>query len=183
MSTLVAPRPTQQGITAYTAASGYPSNELADYATSLRGVSGFLGQPLPILKSRRFAQIEINGPAPKLVRVAAARVNELLAMPHGWDSYGGRPISASAAMTAISWLDEIVMPGLPSPSVVPGSDGSIQFEWHMRGIDLEVLFPPSGDPEFLYVDHSTGKELEGHVSSSNQYGRGFVHTLATRVAR
>lgn len=121
------------------------------------------------------------GPAPKIMREVIARINELFTLPNNWDSYGGRPISFTAAMAAISWLDDYSEDKLPVPSVVPGSDGSVQLEWHIHGIDLEVLFPPSGTPEFVYEDHNTNTQQDGFLALENQDGRVFVQQIAAQT--
>ncbi len=46
------------------------------------------------------------------------------------------------------------------PFVVPTSGGGIQFEWHTRGIDLEVEVVQPGRIVALFADSRTGEEWE-----------------------
>ena len=55
-----------------------------------------------------------------------------------WDSYSAKVIPASTRVAAVTLLREIATQNLPPAHVVPVSDGSIQIEWHTRGIDLEL---------------------------------------------
>lgn len=68
-------------------------------------------------------------------------VNQLKALQllqFNWDSYGGVPVRGEVLRSAANLLCEMAGKRTPVPSVVPTSDGSVQVEWHTRGIDLEV---------------------------------------------
>lgn len=72
-----------------------------------------------------------------LVRV----VNQLKALQFlqfNWDSYGGVPMRSLILRSAANLLCEMAGQRTPVPSIVPTSDGSVQVEWHTRGIDLEI---------------------------------------------
>lgn len=66
------------------------------------------------------------------------KLNELIDLPVGWDGYKGKPVSSETAYAVADLLNMICLPNTPEPSFVPGSDGSVQFEWHVNGIDIEV---------------------------------------------
>lgn len=51
----------------------------------------------------------------------------------GWDGYGGRVPTAEAMRTARLM------------SLVPGGDGSLQFEIHAGGYDVEIYIAPHGE--------------------------------------
>lgn len=79
-----------------------------------------------------------NAPLPPWWNSARSRLNELGKLAPGWDSYGAKVIASSARAAAIDVLRQITTRKTPPPSIVPTSDGSIQIEWHTRGIDLEL---------------------------------------------
>lgn len=67
-----------------------------------------------------------------------ARLNHLGQLRPGWDSYKAQAISHSARAATLQLLQEIAGRNTPQPILVPTPDGSIQIEWHTRGLDLEV---------------------------------------------
>jgi hypothetical protein len=69
------------------------------------------------------------------VRVA---LEELRDLRKNWDSYGAEPVSPAMIGAAYELLQQIAPAKVPMPSIVPTSNGSVQIEWHTRGIDLEV---------------------------------------------
>jgi hypothetical protein len=71
-------------------------------------------------------------------KVLVQRFNELTALRPGWDGYGGKPVSFTCARFAADLLQRLYDGALPPPSLVPGSDGTLQFEWHMNQYDIEV---------------------------------------------
>jgi hypothetical protein len=66
------------------------------------------------------------------------RFNHLTALPVGWDGYGGRPVSFSCAVFAANVLEQLCDAELLPPQIVPGSDGTLQLEWHVAGVDVEI---------------------------------------------
>jgi hypothetical protein len=66
------------------------------------------------------------------------KFNDLTALQIGWDGYGGRPVSFTCASFAANLLERLFDEALPPPSLVPGSDGTVQFEWHINQYDVEV---------------------------------------------
>jgi hypothetical protein len=67
-----------------------------------------------------------------------SKFNELTALRVGWDGYNGQPVSFTCASFAAKLLERLYDDVLPLPSLVPGSDGTLQFEWHINQYDLEV---------------------------------------------
>lgn len=84
-------------------------------------------------------------------------LNKLTALPPNWDSYGARQINVSCAAVAFHVLMDAMREDTPAPAIVPTSDGHIQFEWHMRGIDLEVEVISPVDINVMYEDHYSGQ--------------------------
>ena len=67
----------------------------------------------------------------------------LTELSDGWDGHDGIPVKTEIAYFAIQIIKEIVCLNMPKPSVVPGSDGTLQLEWHKNGFDIEIdIFEP-----------------------------------------
>jgi hypothetical protein len=47
-------------------------------------------------------------------------------------------VSFTCAQFAANLLERIFDSDLPAPSLVPGSDGTIQIEWHRNQYDVEI---------------------------------------------
>lgn len=66
------------------------------------------------------------------------RFDRLTSLPRGWDGYTGMPVSFTCAHFAATILERLFVDDVPPPTLVPGSDGTIQFEWHRNQYDVEV---------------------------------------------
>jgi hypothetical protein len=66
------------------------------------------------------------------------RFSELTSLPRGWDGYSGLPVSFDRAQFAANLIERICIEGIPAPQLVPGSDGTIQIEWHVNQFDIEI---------------------------------------------
>lgn len=66
------------------------------------------------------------------------RLDELTSLPVGWDGYMGRPVSFQCANFVAKMLERLHRDNVPAPSLVPGSDGSLQVEWHRNNFDVEL---------------------------------------------
>ncbi|HRQ73240.1 MAG TPA: hypothetical protein PLU35_09455 [Phycisphaerales bacterium] len=131
----------------------------------------------------RTLRLDVPGSTETATRTAVARLNEILGLRSNWDSYGAKPIDSTAAVAALMWLYGIDRPGLPAPSVVPVPDGSVQLEWHMHGIDLEVCFQPTGESACSVEDRIKHTEQEGSLEEIGDAVRLVVHELALRTRR
>ncbi|MCY4260884.1 MAG: hypothetical protein OXC91_11540 [Rhodobacteraceae bacterium] len=71
------------------------------------------------------------------------RSDDITRLEIGWDGYGGRLVSCTNAVFAACLIERLYTPGVPAPQIVPGSDGTLQIEWHRRGlsVELDVLKP------------------------------------------
>ncbi|QUS56358.1 hypothetical protein [Pseudovibrio brasiliensis] len=83
------------------------------------------------------AKVRVN-PDPPLVRALQSRMNELCALEKGWDGYGGQPVSHHRMSFGANLLGSICSENTPTPSLVPGSDGTVQIEWHENFCDIEL---------------------------------------------
>lgn len=63
------------------------------------------------------------------------RLMALAELEHNWDSYGALPISMETLCMAEHMIKATDVPGV---QIVPGSDGSVQLEWHTKELDMEI---------------------------------------------
>ena len=88
------------------------------------------------------------------------RFNELTALPIGWDGYASRPVLFTVAKFTADLLQRLYDADLPPPSLVPGSDGTLQFEWHINQYDVEVDVQDAYNVVATRYDYETGQTEE-----------------------
>jgi hypothetical protein len=88
------------------------------------------------------------------------RLNELVSLQPGWDGYTGRPVSYTVAAFAAAILNELHISGVQVPSLVPGSDGTLQIEWHVNNIDIELDVLGANNVIASFYDHENDIEEE-----------------------
>lgn len=66
------------------------------------------------------------------------------ALEHDWDGYGAEPISTATAGIIQSLLKQLLPKNAPIGSIVPGADGSLQAEWHLRRVEFGLLVEANG---------------------------------------
>lgn len=98
---------------------------------------------------------------PKWFSVTLSSLARLLNLQDNWDSYGGRKPQLIAVIQGLKLLWQIMAINTPAPSVVPLSDGGIQFEWHRKNQDLEIAFLVGELPTFYYQHRERGGPEEG----------------------
>lgn len=99
---------------------------------------------------------------PAWVEPTASQIADLLALPPNWDSYGARPIRADRAQALWEVLVQVMAPQSPAPALVPVVDGSLQAEWHTRGVDLEI--EATGPSSVRVYCRRDGVEWEDEIS-------------------
>lgn len=99
---------------------------------------------------------------PNWVRRTVESLVEIASLQQNWDSYGARPPDRELLRSALALLlDASGGKDLPAPVVVPVNTGGVQFEWHTRGIDLELEVRPEGRYYVFFEDALHGIEREG----------------------
>jgi hypothetical protein len=102
-------------------------------------------------------------PAPWIAS-AEARLEQLLTLEPGWDSYGGRPIARETASRVVGLLRSLARAHSPEPYLVPLSSGGMHLEWHAHGIELSLEVEPEADEITLfYSDLGTGGSWQGPI--------------------
>jgi len=89
-------------------------------------------------------RIELRIEEPRWLRPTVQRMEQLLALPRNWDSYGALPVTVVSVQMALNALMMVMESRSPAPTVVPTVEGGVQLEWHQNDIDLEVEVKPEG---------------------------------------
>jgi hypothetical protein len=90
-------------------------------------------------------------------------------LPANWDSFGARSPSTAAVRQAEDILVWFAVPGVPPPDVFPTSEGGVQIEWHINGLDAEIIVGPADKPvEVYYHDLRSTEEWERPLSSGQE---------------
>jgi hypothetical protein len=89
---------------------------------------------------------------PKWLPQTTKALYAILALDDNWDSYGAKRISPEIASAADELLRDIMLASTPAPQVVPSANGSIQLEWHIGGIDLEIEVESLAKSQVLFED-------------------------------
>ena len=105
------------------------------------------------------------------------RLNHLVALEPGWDGYGGKPVSIKVAQFSANLLEQLYVDKVPAPQLVPGSDGSMQIEWHVNQYDLEVDVMAPYDVVATLDDRQSGKEEEIEIENDYTILAGWVRLL------
>lgn len=102
---------------------------------------------------------------PVWLKTVAESVRQFVALEINWDGYGGIATTFDAAAEGLRILSQIMLPEDPAPSVVPGGDGSIQFEWHTVKADFEFAVGAAGNATAYFAsrDGHTEVELDEHA--------------------
>ncbi|MCP9491032.1 MAG: hypothetical protein MSC31_14340 [Solirubrobacteraceae bacterium MAG38_C4-C5] len=100
--------------------------------------------------------------APPWIAAVERRINELLLLPPGWDTYGAQPITVENVLLALSLLERLVDLDSPAPIIVPTVAGGIQMEWEFDRTAVEVRVDEGG--AWFFVGDDSG-EHEGPASA------------------
>lgn len=109
------------------------------------------------------------------ITALSARLNELTALPVGWDGYAGRPVSFQCAFFVANMLERLCQDNVPAPSLVPGNDGSLQVEWHRNMFDVELDVLDAQNVVATRVNRKT--EEEEVIEIQNDFSK-IVHWIS-----
>ncbi|MEH6808618.1 MAG: hypothetical protein V7651_07170 [Hyphomonas oceanitis] len=96
-----------------------------------------------------------------------AKFDELTSLQRGWDGYSGLPVSFSCAKFAANILNRLCVDNICPPSLVPGSDGTLQIEWHMNQYDVEI--DVLGAQNVVATRYDLLSEIEETVELQNDF--------------
>jgi hypothetical protein len=97
-------------------------------------------------------------PVPAWLSEVETRLNELLALDAGWDTYDAEPLEPSHIVAAVSLLLHIAPLHAPAPWIVPTGRRGVQLEWHFDDVDIEASVDDRG--AYILVADKAG-EAEG----------------------
>ena len=100
---------------------------------------------------------------PIQLRSLINRMAELKSLPYGWDGYQGVPVNNECVWFAIRFFNELGWENFPMPSLVPGSDGTLQVQWNMGGFDIEVDIVGENEAFYTILNTNTGKHEDGVI--------------------
>jgi len=102
---------------------------------------------------------------------------DLLTLPHDWNSYGAGAIDPKIVLYAMTFINGLLVPGIPAPRVVPLSSGGLQLEWHRQGVDLEIVFDRDEQPIFTYRNRLNEEESEHALPEGSDLLRSIIGNL------
>lgn len=108
------------------------------------------------------------------------RFDEITSLPKGWDGYDGRPVTFTTAQFAASLIERLSVDGVPSPSLVPGSDGTVQIEWHRNHYDIEIDVLGPYEVVAFRRDQRTGNEEELDLQMDFTALAGWIEGLSSK---
>lgn len=100
-----------------------------------------------------------------LLDAARSRINRLLALPDGWDTYQAKPVVPLAAVAAHGILTRLLFDDCPTPQIAPGSDGSIDLMWLVLGTSIEVQIDGLGEVSIWGEGPSDEELFEGSFTA------------------
>jgi hypothetical protein len=89
----------------------------------------------------------------------------------------GRPVSFNAALFAANLIERLFVAGVPSPDVVPGSDGTLQIEWHRNQYDIEIDVLGPYEVVAYRRNQRTGNEQELELQTDFTALAGWIDDL------
>ncbi len=104
--------------------------------------------------------VRVETPRSKWISDLKVRFDEITSLPKGWDGYDGRPVTFNTAQFAANLIEQLFIDGVPSPNLVPGSDGTVQIEWHRNQYDIEIDVLGPYEVVAFRRDQRTGNEEE-----------------------
>jgi hypothetical protein len=108
--------------------------------------------------------LEWEGEEPAWAAPILNALGETLALPANWDSYAACRVDVNTVEKAFQALCSAMRGDALPPTVVPTVHGGVQFEWHTRGVDLEIEFSPMGRRYVWCMDHQGETEWEGEFN-------------------
>ena len=94
------------------------------------------------------------------------KLHSLGELQAGWNSYAAQPIRPDVIEHGIRWVPSVLQAMTPEPQVVPRVGGSLQLEWHRRGVDLEIYIDSPTDIHFSARDSGRLETVEAPLKGN-----------------
>jgi len=88
------------------------------------------------------------------------RCAPLLVLPFDWNRGGAPPVEAGAIQLAMDALWCFMADRSSIPQWTPTAAGGVQLDWHEKGIDLEIEFPPSAAEGYVVFSDNRDREAD-----------------------
>jgi hypothetical protein len=119
---------------------------------------------------------------PKWLEQTTKALLAIVALDDDWDSYGAKRISPKIASAVVELLRDIMFSSTPVPQIVPAANGSIQLEWHIADIDLEIEVESLARSQVLFEDKQNEEPgWEGEISNDLSKLVHYIQLLTARV--
>ena len=115
--------------------------------------NGFTNRQVPIVHSNPYA-----------IQHTVDKLNELSSLKDNWDSYGALAPSKQALIGTMQLINDLFTGSTPSPDVFPVANGSIQLEWSMHNMDIEIEIVKNNLIRVCYEELATGEDFEREFS-------------------
>ena len=132
--------------------------EALEYCT----VKDEIGRELAILG--HWLSFQFLGPNSEKSRVVETiseqvrpKINELIALAYGWDSYNALPVQDDVVECVYALLEMLGSYTQIKPDIVPLRNGGLQLEWFVGDHELEVSIEP-GDRICVYYEQNEDQE-------------------------
>ncbi len=111
-----------------------------------------------------FDDDNVTSPATNLWQAVIPRLEELRALPDGWDSYGGSQLQWEAVERLVALLIKLGASIQSTPLISLTPDGGLSCRWRTRDALLELRVDPQDEPEVYFRDKAEQTEWEGPVT-------------------
>lgn len=149
-------------------------NSVFENMRSTQSITGNVIYNVPFTKDG----VRIFSHGSSWVKELESRFNELTSLEIGWDGYAGRPVSFTCAVFAANLLERICIENVSVPSLVPGSDGTLQIEWHENQYDIEIDILGAHNVVATRFDLTTEQEETFNLQSDFSVLADWVSDLA-----
>lgn len=112
------------------------------------------------------------------LRPMVEKINKLLALPRGWDSYRAEPITVEAAVAMLQILVCVMDRNSLPPQLFPLPDGGLQAEWHVSGSSVEIGVSGDGQSGSALTDGEEEVETEFSLPIARDRLADFRNILA-----
>lgn len=119
-------------------------------------------------RSVRFAVNGPDGPAPlpPYIRDLGRKLNELLALPDGWNHRGARQTTVEAVEATARILLEVMTGQSLFVQLFPLPDGGIQAEWHVGDSSVEIEVDGNGSA-LIVVEENEATLIEEELDETS----------------